>query len=125
MGYRSTVHIKCTLDALPKLYPVLQEHGFLYMFDDHHMTCTNEYAYFEFDDVKWYPDYKEVSTIESCILELGDSAGLLRIGEDIGDVEELGELFFDYDVHVEVLSETAGTQCLSDYISRHYPELAV
>jgi len=95
MGYYSEVVLcihKDTLDADMILNPkcpvqLFTEEDKLF----HYISKEDEYYLFEFNG-KWYVGYPEIDKVMDYIQSLEESKyGFIRVGEDSGDVEELGE----------------------------------
>ena len=101
MGYRSQVGLIFTHDLLPY---------FLMKVSAKHRESLSEWAEMwelpekdgdiariHFNWVKWYPDYPEVKAIEEALsffqeLDRWEEFAFVRLGEELGDDEELGHL---------------------------------
>lgn len=56
--------------------------------------------YYTFNDIKWYEDYGEIQLVMDFLNGLDDKDfGFIRIGEDITDIETLGD-YSEYDLWV-------------------------
>ena len=96
MGYRSEVVIVTEVKnkALIKTIeegqgqPHSREQMFIKTWDGE----ITEIVKYEYEDVKWYPNYKYVADIMGfmSIIEDENSYGFIRIGEDLEDMEVIG-----------------------------------
>ena len=103
MGYRSEVVIVARVGVIPeKLRRILidewrAEHA-----------IKDKVEYFRLAHVKWYQGYQDVDDIENVILDYQDDAGLVRVGEENGDVEVIGspyEFGVGYETKVSIRDE--------------------
>ena len=97
MGYRSNIRAILRKEDFKKLKEEMA--NFTYADPNHHCVLFNddfikiideneEYIKFGWEDLKWYyPEYPEVKAIQDFITEC-DEYFFLRVGEEIGDIEE-------------------------------------
>ena len=119
MGYRSEVALAVSKEALPHFLSVLaQEPNAVPMVFSHHDTLERNYdgegtLLVHWSDIKWYDSYPEVQAINSFVEDLegdlldgfelpegedqGDHIRFVRLGEDVNDSEEKGNLHM-YDI---------------------------
>ena len=93
MGYRSDVclrvepHVVEVIDAAKMMCDDLRA-AFANAVINGNSNCTD----FRWDSVKWYDGYKDVDAVMSLLHSLPDEDyGMIRIGEEVGDVEYYGE----------------------------------
>lgn len=79
MGDRSDVYIKLESKHLFEFKKILEE---VDLTDNFVITYDEDYIYALGKYLKWYDDYKDVTAINNFIWSLGDTAGLIAIGED-------------------------------------------
>jgi len=104
MGYRSDVILAVAIKHIPRKelvvgLPLLAEFPTLLV----EAVKANEYRndgdfwVFEWEYVKWYESYSDIGEVTKWMNNLTDeSYHFLRVGEDAGDVEELGSLDSGY-----------------------------
>jgi len=92
MGYRSQVCIGISKEVLKDIPDSIME-----SFKDCDTINQNDKAVtFIWDDVKWYPSYKDVMAVDNMLANLTedsegeDQYGFIRVGEDDGDIESRG-----------------------------------
>lgn len=102
MGYRSNVYMRIHGSDLIKFNALLAEHweeGEIEMISD---IDEEGYSRFEIHSIKWYDSYDPVACINKLIND-SKVSHLLRIGEDDGDIEYMGEDPYDvFDIRYEV-----------------------
>jgi hypothetical protein len=99
MGYRSDVCIKVSNNYKLGLAVVLNQ-----KFEATTSLADNVDYYdgntFYITSVKWYEGYRDIDCVMEFLKTLPDEEyGFIRIGEDIEDIEELGEPW-DFDMFV-------------------------
>tara|TARA_R100000773_G_C4163693_1_gene80371 strand:+ start:169 stop:615 length:447 start_codon:yes stop_codon:yes gene_type:complete len=96
MGYRSDVVIVTELKNKDLIKAIEegqgQYHSRKQMFIKTYDGEITEIIKYEFDDVKWYPNFVYVADIMGCInvIEDKESYGIILIGEEIQDIEVQG-----------------------------------
>lgn len=94
MGYRSKVVIGMTR----KFYNEHKEQVTKLL--EHSEVIDNiDKLYFVYDYIKWYSSYPEVANIIDFVSSNSDDICLLRLGEELGDVEEIGSCY-EFDLYV-------------------------
>jgi len=89
MGYRSQVAIAFKKEIYHQYENTLKKH--IKDCDQISQTEGATAYIFTWDDVKWYPSYEDVRTIMNVLAECEEEDyGFVRVGEEAGDVEELG-----------------------------------
>ncbi len=106
MGYRSTIAIaiskKAILESLLKIKTLPNAFNTADVFDDSQKNAH----YWIFESTKWYPTYTTIDAIEKFLATLNDDDyGFIRIGEDQGDVEILGNPW-EYDMGAQTIIST-------------------
>ena len=116
MGYRSSVALAISKELMPRFLTVFAKcpEAQAMVFKDHDQLDEDydgDGTFFvHWDHIKWYTSYPEVAAIEEFIAEceLDDFEDLdnsyehyrfIRIGEEVEDVEMMGELCH-YDINV-------------------------
>lgn len=122
MGYKSDVYIKCTKDAVGSIYTALQANDIL---DYTVMSYDDDFFYFNLFGIKWYDDHSDIIAIMDVLNNNESRIGFLRIGEDCDDVEEFGDLSYDWCIYVHIDSTTSGPFHIDHYIKQHHPELTL
>lgn len=79
MGYRSDIYIKLESKHLFEFKKILEE---VDLTDNFVITYDEDYIYALGESLKWYDSYEEVTAINNFIWSLGDTGGLIAIGED-------------------------------------------
>lgn len=101
MGYRSDVCIALTKKVIAK--NTLTGEKLPEIFSEMTKSISEEYdAFFYYiDGVKWYESYKEIDDCMYFLRSLEtEDYGFLRLGEALGDVEELGHPW-DFDMYAQ------------------------
>ena len=119
MGYRSEVALAISKKVMPHFLSVLaKEPEARTMVFKHHDKLDRDYdgegtLFVHWSDIKWYDSYPEVQAINSFVEDLegdlldgfelpegewqGDHVRFVRLGEDVNDSEEKGNLHM-YDI---------------------------
>ena len=93
MGYRSEVVI--AIDNRYKNYQLICPnvgYTFLEKLSDEKIQ-REDYVIYLFSSIKWYDVYKDISNVHKYLIELKEQNidyGFLRLGEEVGDIEEEG-----------------------------------
>lgn len=108
MGYQSRVSLGLTEKAFNGYLRKYPEALTLCKEADNILVHDDQYIFY-WDDLKWYPTYKDVSELEKFMAELDKVAleeggsycseefGFIRLGEDYDDYEEKGSPYiFDF-----------------------------
>jgi hypothetical protein len=101
MGYRSQVVIAIEKKLFKKNKKLLQK--LIGSCDFQNQTV--DAVYFGWDSVRWYDSFKEVTQLNDFVEENADRAALLRIGEAVGDITQLGDCYkFDLRVSQDIIT---------------------
>jgi hypothetical protein len=102
MGYRSDVVIAIRKETFLK-HSLLTNHVPLMLIEEQRHEFEDAY-YWALHSVKWYPSYEDVGSVNDFLHSLIDhdsqSAAMSILGEDTGDIEELGNTY-DFGIHIE------------------------
>lgn len=95
MGYRSQVVLAFRKDILPKFLDVLarSEDTKRLVFEwreSWDKEFEGEHHCITWDSIKWYDD-EDTRAIENFVNDNYEDARFLRIGEEFGDIEDIGE----------------------------------
>ena len=102
MGYRSDIGLALTQSAVQRMHQKLNSldknseafsviTDFIIYADKHHEDADTGAEAYLWECVKWYDDFKEVSSLEELMQELNEQDYLfIRIGEDYADTEVQG-----------------------------------
>lgn len=96
MGYRSEVAIAMTLDIFEEIKSLLDE-------DDQDEMQTYSVSYedqvlLHYGSIKWYDSYKLVNLFEDYLKKFPDKMRMLRVGDELDDYEEVGNLNDKFDL---------------------------
>jgi len=103
MGYRSQVAIAFNKKAFYKhVGSAIKDFK-----DCDQILQTDDTVTFIWEDVKWYSDYDDVKSVMSVIERIGCSEdyGFLRVGEEAGDIENIGSPF-DFELNTSTCLST-------------------
>lgn len=121
MGYYSTVYIATTKEHGPELFALLAKHNLL---DSSSNSMDDSNTYFTLSDLKWYGSYPEVDAVNAFISNLGESACLLRVGEDPNDVESIGDTYYyGFEYYMQVDYPYVEDNSYTEFIKTHHPEI--
>jgi len=112
MGYRSDVCLcieknkaaelkaRYTMGNLPEAWVLFRDDaGIFEYYEDH-----NSFLVWSTYGVKWYPDYEDIQAVHEILDDLDaenpNLYGMIRIGEEVDDIEEWGEPW-EFGLHVE------------------------
>lgn len=98
MGYRSQIVIGIGL----ALYNEKREEIDKMFHDIDKKTVGKDAVYFQYDSVKWYDSYPEVAQVNEFLHDNADNVGMVRVGEDIGDVETVGDPY-KFDIYASTV----------------------
>lgn len=113
MGYLSDIYIKSTNDVAPQIYQTLNESDLL---SECQFEQDDDHFYVTMYSLKWYDTYSDVKRINTLISTLGklDKATMVRVGEEIGDIETYGtdpytlDLYYSFSVNFDGFSGDSG-----------------
>ena len=88
MGYRSQVIVAVKKSLLKDNSEILQ-----LLMESDEASQTKTMAYFLFHDAKWYEHYPSNQKIENFIADNEEYCAIVRIGEDYGDIQEIGNTY--------------------------------
>lgn len=94
MGYRSEVIIAMNTSYYKKNKEVVDK----LLKDIDHIQDNIDVMFFCYHSVKWYEDYPDVKAIEEFIRASDEEACLVRLGEEFGDFEHIGN-HWDFDIY--------------------------
>jgi hypothetical protein len=106
MGYESNVYIKAPKEKIFEVKQLKDGLKALKFNENEDYTCTYDanYTYIAFKNWKFYDRYPEVAMIYSWIHDNAEDVGFVRIGEDIEDIEVIGNTY-DVDLYPMVVVE--------------------
>lgn len=106
MGYQSTVALAVHSSRAGDFLRLLHKHGF----SKTGITQNEEGDVLLYTSGKWYDGYGDVDAVMSFIKNLEpEMFHFVRVGEDLGDIERLGDLdAFDVNVHTVIECEHGG-----------------
>jgi len=103
MGYRSEIYVKAKASCLFELTEALEKAD---LKDYCKLIVEEDIISLRISNVKWYTGYKDVDIMDTIFHKLANEnkLGLIRLGEDREDVEEIGNPW-DFDMYVSITVE--------------------
>jgi hypothetical protein len=102
MGYRSEVTIAIKKETFIK-HSLLAANIPLILIEEQRHEFEDNY-YWNMQSIKWYESFEDVAAVNTFIDNLIDhdseSAAMSRVGEEIHDVEEIGDTYA-FDIQIE------------------------
>jgi len=111
MGYRSEVYIAVPKKDEAELDAIMNEHSLKDAFSKkEHTHCDVEYIVYEGCHLKWYPNYDDVSAVDSfiidkpydCVEDNGDGRMMVCVGEDNEIHSHVGDYYEIFNVYTTV-----------------------
>ena len=111
MGYRSEVALVLSQEGVTALKQKLSSNdsripaaqGLLGHASIHYVDAASKAELWQWDWLKWYPEYQDVSVLENLMDDLDEAHyRFIRIGEDEEDTEVRGQ-FWDDPFHVSLI----------------------
>ena len=127
MGYTSNLIIRCKKFKADELLQFLATQDLQDCISD--LVVSSEYIQFTMHSIKWYESYSDVKAVNQFINDNQEHMCMLRIGDDMDDIEEYGacnnhNLTYHFILDINQLNGTSVT-LTNKSLSEEYPELFI